>query len=217
MSDEVELLNINVELIIIKDRARENYKDIDLLARSIKAKGLIQPIAVEREGPKYRLLAGGRRYSACVFAEMKTVPCRIYPPGLTTLERKEIELMENLEREDFDWKEQVKLTDEIHQLKISQHKEIGGSGAEHSAVATGKILGVSSMQVGRDLKLVEGLAQHGEELAGAKNKSEALRTLKKIAKREENKKAVQTLEQHLAQDAGERLKRTLLNSYIVGR
>jgi len=216
MIEEVELLNINVTDIIFTDRARENYKDIDLLARDIKAKGLIQPIAVEREGDKFRLLAGGRRFSAVVFAEMQTISCRVFPAGLTALERKEIELMENLSREDFDWKEQVQLTEEIHQLQIAKHGEAVGSSEGHSATDTAKLMGVSAMQVSRDRKLVAGLADHAEELAGAKNKSEALRTLKKIAKREENQAAVATMEQQLAKDAGEKLKRTLLNSYIIG-
>ena len=45
---EVELLNLPIADIEFKDRARENYKDLDVLVKDIEQKGIIQPIAVMR-------------------------------------------------------------------------------------------------------------------------------------------------------------------------
>ena len=47
MSD-VELLNINLREIDFGKRARENYKDLDILVNDFKKQGIISPIAVKR-------------------------------------------------------------------------------------------------------------------------------------------------------------------------
>ncbi len=87
MSD-IELLNLPIADIEFKDRARENYKDLDVLAKDIEQKGIIQPIAVMRlTSGKYRLLAGGRRFSAFVLTDKPSIPCRVYPATLTDLDQ----------------------------------------------------------------------------------------------------------------------------------
>ena len=120
--DFVELQNIPVDSIEFSDRARENYKDIDVLAKDISEKGVIQPIAVmSTSDDTYKLLAGGRRFSAVVLSELKSIPCRVYPNTLSELDQKEIELMENVSRDDFDWKEEVNLRDQIQKLQEERH------------------------------------------------------------------------------------------------
>ena len=85
--DFVELQNIPVDSIEFSDRARENYKDIDVLAKDISEKGVIQPIAVmSTSDDTYKLLAGGRRFSAVVLSELKSIPCRVYPNTLSALD-----------------------------------------------------------------------------------------------------------------------------------
>ena len=213
---EVELLNIPVGEIEFSDRARENYKDLDILARDIEQKGIIQPIAVMRlTSGKFRLLAGGRRFSACVLSNKQDIPCRVYPANLSSLDQKEIELMENVSRDDFDWKEEVALRDAIQKLQEERHGKAHGSGAGHSMRDTAKMLGTSPMTISRDLTLAKGLSEHPEELSKAKNKSEALRTLKKIERQNEEKRVAQNLENTLRSDRAAQLKRSLTNGYIV--
>ena len=60
---KIPLDSINADLDF---NAREDYKDIDLLANSIKDSGLIQPLVVTKdEGDRYFLVAGFRRFKAC--------------------------------------------------------------------------------------------------------------------------------------------------------
>jgi site-specific DNA-methyltransferase (adenine-specific) len=213
---EIELLNLPIADIEFKNRARENYKDLDVLAKDIEQKGIIQPIAVMRlTSGKYRLLAGGRRFSAFVLTDKPTIPCRVYPATLTDLDQKEIELMENVSRDDFDWKEEVSLRDAIQKLQEEKHGKAHGSGPGHSMRDTAKMLGTSPMTISRDLTLARGLEEHAEELSKAKNKSEALRTLKKIERQKQEKLVVDNLERDLASDRAASLKRSLSNGYIV--
>ena len=215
----VELDNLPVNSIEFTDRARENYKDLDVLAKDIEEKGVIQPIAVMRnkEGSEhpFKLLAGGRRFSAVVLSESSHIPCRVYPETLSDLDQKEIELMENVSRDDFDWKEEVALRDQIQKLQEERHGKQAGSGGGHSMRDTAKILGTSPASISRDLTLARGLEEHENELSKAKSKSEALRTLKKIERRKEEKVVAENLEKSLQNDGNERLKRSLTNAYIV--
>lgn len=73
---------------------------IDTLAESVKNVGLIQPIIVRPLfAGSHEIIAGERRYRAAKKAGLKTVPCLIR--DLTDEEVIEVQLLENLEREDL--------------------------------------------------------------------------------------------------------------------
>ncbi|MBN1776946.1 MAG: ParB/RepB/Spo0J family partition protein [Clostridiales bacterium] len=69
------------------------------LAESIRQKGLLQPILVAREGQRYRIVAGERRYRACRLAGLRSVPCMIRE--FDEAQRLEASLIENIQREDL--------------------------------------------------------------------------------------------------------------------
>jgi ParB family chromosome partitioning protein len=66
------------------------------LADSIKARGLLQPIIVARDGDGYLLMAGERRWRAAQIAGLDTVPALIRDDDPL-----EIAMIENLQREDL--------------------------------------------------------------------------------------------------------------------
>lgn len=211
-----ELLNLPVANISLGDRARQKYSDLQSLADDIKTKGLIHPIAVQRtldDPNKYVLLAGGRRLSASILGGIPSLPCRIYPATLSDLDRREIELMENVSRQDLTWPEQVWLTDEIHRLHTSKYGEAQGSSPGHSASDTAKILNVSPMSVSRDRKLKRGLEVYGDELLTAKTKSQALRRLDRLEQRDSDKKAAAKI---LSNDEwDDQVRKTLAHGFVV--
>lgn len=218
MSD-VELLNIDLRDINFGDRARQNYKDLDILVNDFKKQGIISPIAVKRvaeEEKPFLLLAGGRRYSAAVLGEFESIPARVYPDDLDELDYREIELMENVSRADLDWKEEVWLTEEIHRLKVEQFGEAAGPSEGHSASDTAEIIGKSAMSVSRDRHLAAGLEKHGGVLDAAKTKSEALRTLKRIERKEHEDTVSKNVQAEIAKDKGDSHKKSLVNGYILG-
>ncbi len=69
------------------------------LAESIRQKGLLQPILVVKEGQRYRIIAGERRYRASRLAGLSTVPCLVR--DFDEAQQLEAALIENIQREDL--------------------------------------------------------------------------------------------------------------------
>ena len=183
---------VDIDQISDADRERKDMGDLHELARSIKEKGLIQPLAVEDCGDgTYNLLAGGRRLEACRLAEIATIPIRIYEPGLSDLERKSIELEENIRRKDLAYHEEVNLKRDIHNLQTQIHGEkYGGDRMDlehmvvsegHSMRDTADLLGEALSTVSQDIKLAAAIEKMPElGLDKCKNKSEALKLLNRV-------------------------------------
>lgn len=74
-------------------------ESLSQLADSIRQKGLLQPILVVREGSRYRIVAGERRYRACRLAGLHAIPCLIR--DFSDSEQLEASLVENIQREDL--------------------------------------------------------------------------------------------------------------------
>ena len=72
---------------------------LEQLAESIRQAGVLQPLLVTKEGLRYRIVAGERRYRAARLAGLNTVPCLVR--DLSEQEKMEAALIENLQREDL--------------------------------------------------------------------------------------------------------------------
>ena len=160
------------------ERQRTVYNELESLADSIKEKGLLQPLGVE-DGTN-RLVWGGRRYLASKKAGLKEVPVRLVMSGLYPLDLKELELLENVEREGLTWQEELDAILEIDKLKKSRHGDCVEEGSKScwSTRKTADLLGKAPSGVAADLQLAEAIRVM-PELAEAPNKSEAHRRLKK--------------------------------------
>ena len=93
----MKIITLPINEIVIGERRREEFGDIQGLADSIAKFGLFHPIVVDDQN---NLIAGERRLIACKSLEWSEVPCRLYRE-LTDEERSEIELDENLKRKDL--------------------------------------------------------------------------------------------------------------------
>ena len=80
-------------------RSRMNEEGLASLAESIREHGVVQPVLVAREGEKYRIVAGERRWRAATMAGCIDIPVRIVEGDDRNL--REIALIENLQREDL--------------------------------------------------------------------------------------------------------------------
>ena len=73
--DDIDLAKIEVKLQV---RTKFNDDSIQELANNIRENGLIQPIVVHREGNKFVLICGERRFRAMsTIEDMKFAPCFI--------------------------------------------------------------------------------------------------------------------------------------------
>ncbi len=72
---------------------------LDELAKSIAARGMIQPIVVRPHGKEYQIVAGERRWRAAQRARLHEVP--VIVRDLSEAETLEIAIIENIQREDL--------------------------------------------------------------------------------------------------------------------
>lgn len=75
-------------------------KALEDLAQSIKNLGVIQPITLRKDGDKFEIISGERRYRASKIAGLKTIPA--YIRLVNDQELLEMALVENIQREDLD-------------------------------------------------------------------------------------------------------------------
>ncbi len=114
---------VDLKSIYVKEgRGRKEFKGIPDLMESIKNHGLLHPpVVVEKDG-KYELIAGERRYRAITLLGWEKLPVTLLE-DVSELQKKELELEENIAREDLSWPEQIELYRQIDELK----REIYGS------------------------------------------------------------------------------------------
>ncbi|MGE0211681.1 MAG: ParB/RepB/Spo0J family partition protein [Parvibaculaceae bacterium] len=98
------LRHIPVELVYPNpNNPRRNFKEDELeeLARSVREKGLLQPIVVRprRDGEGYEIVAGERRWRASQRAQLHEVPALVRE--LNDGEALELAIMENIQRADL--------------------------------------------------------------------------------------------------------------------
>ena len=72
---------------------------VDELAKSLQHQGVLQPVLVRKDGNRYRLIAGERRWRAAQKAGLKELPALLREA--TDGEAFELALVENLQREDL--------------------------------------------------------------------------------------------------------------------
>lgn len=80
---------------------RKNFDEEALkeLADSIREHGVLQPIVVTKEGAKYKIVAGERRWRASKLAGLETIP--VIVRTLDAQKRLELSVIENAQREDL--------------------------------------------------------------------------------------------------------------------
>jgi len=92
---DLDLLETNTE------QPRENFSEEELeeLAQSIRANGIVQPILVRPHGSGYQIVAGERRWRAAQRAQLKKIPAVVRDVDDDKL--LEIALIENIQRQEL--------------------------------------------------------------------------------------------------------------------
>lgn len=97
-----QLVEVKVEDVVRDEsQPRKTFSKDGLLelAESIRKHGILQPIVVVKEGQKYKIVAGERRWRAAQLAELATVP--VIVRTLDDQSRLEMAIVENAQREDL--------------------------------------------------------------------------------------------------------------------
>lgn len=115
-------------------RTQFSQPELEELAGSIRALGLLQPLTVRRGEGGWELVAGERRLRAAKLAGLQQVPClSVQADGQTS---SLFALVENLQRRDLDfWEEALALDRLISVYHLSQEEAARRIGKSQSAVA----------------------------------------------------------------------------------
>lgn len=97
-----ELKEIPLEKIVRdENQPRKEFDEgaLKALAQSIETNGVLQPIVVTKEGEKYKIVAGERRFRAAKLAGLEKIPALVRT--LDAQKRLEVSIIENAQREDL--------------------------------------------------------------------------------------------------------------------
>ena len=132
-----EIVNIDIDKIVPnKSQPRLEFYDdtVKSLALSIKENGLLQPISVRKLDDKYELIAGERRYRACLYNGDKQIKAVIY--DMSDEESATLSLIENIQRENLNAIEQAMAMARIMKNEdITQNELADRLGYKQSTVA----------------------------------------------------------------------------------
>ena len=98
-----EPYEIEMDLIergAMQPRTRFNQTKLEALAKSISENGVVQPVLVRRQGGRYELIAGERRWRAAQLVGLSRIPAVVREVADDKV--LELALVENLQREDLD-------------------------------------------------------------------------------------------------------------------
>lgn len=157
------------------DQPRKNFNGEALaqLADSISANGVLQPILVRKNGERYEIIAGERRFRASKLAGLTTVPVVVV--DATDFESAKYALIENLQREDLNPYEEAQAYGAmIREYHLSQEELAAQLGKSRSAVANSlRLLDLPDAIV---RMLVDGLLTqgHARALLGLQDKARML-------------------------------------------
>ncbi|MDY6899822.1 MAG: ParB/RepB/Spo0J family partition protein [Cyanobacteriota bacterium] len=148
INTQSEIVSISLDKVVLPpQQARRYFDEVKLknLADNIKKVGLLQfPVIRERNDGKFDLIAGERRVRAGKIANLDTITCRIIECDDKTA--KEIQLVENLKREDLNaWEETRAIMDllcteldleerEVRQLLSRMNNEQTGRASKQTRI-----------------------------------------------------------------------------------
>lgn len=172
--------DIKLTDIVIENRIREDLGDIDSLAFSIQANGLFHPILVEpRDDGRYTLIMGERRFRAYEKLERSTISCN-FRQDLSEEDRLEMELEENLSRQDFTWQERARALSKLYKLKKNKHCKTPRFGSNAFTVKdAAEHLGISKGKVSEDLQLSAAMSSN-PDIEKCLTRKEALVQIRRI-------------------------------------
>jgi ParB family chromosome partitioning protein len=143
MERRINLL-LSIDKIIVSDRIRKDFGDVEELAADIKQNGLINAIAVTSD---YRLIAGERRLRAHMFLGLKEIAVRVL--DATDAEHQlRLEISENEHRKEFTFSERVDWARRLEEVERIKVKERMAGSKETFPEQSGQVRDIVAEQTG---------------------------------------------------------------------
>jgi chromosome (plasmid) partitioning protein parB / stage 0 sporulation protein J len=160
-------------------RTHFDEKALQELAESIKVLGIIQPITVRKDGAKFEIISGERRYRASKMAGLKEIPA--YVRLVNDQELLEMALVENIQREDLDAIE-VALTYQrlLEEIGLTQEALSQRVGKERSTITNSIRLLKLNPDVQQAIRNGDISAGHGRAILSLENPEDQEALFKQI-------------------------------------
>jgi ParB family chromosome partitioning protein len=134
---EHDLIEIDIDQLDPTDTQPRKYFNetkLNELAQSIKTNGIIQPIVARRNGERFQIIAGERRWRAAQIAGLRKIPCIIKEiPEENVLE---LSLIENIQREELNPIEEANAYKKLlEKLDVTQEEVARRVGKDRSSIA----------------------------------------------------------------------------------
>lgn len=212
------LLELDIEQVIpgrYQPRHEFDADAIQELARSIKARGIIQPVIVKpADGDTYELIAGERRWRAAREAGLKTIPALVRNAGEP--ESLELALIENLQREDLNPIEAAKAYRQlIDKFEITQEEVAARVGKDRSSVANHLRLLRLPVEIQTDLSRGTLSMGHARAILSVHGKEKQLLARKTIISRGLSVREAEKLTRKLAGPSAPRKQRKPIKDIFI--
>ena len=127
---DVSLIDPNPE----QTREIFSKEKLNELARSIEAHGFVQPIVVRKQGSRFQIIAGERRWRAAQLLGLAKIPVLVRPMADEKI--MEAALIENVQRENLNPMEEAKAYDRLaNEFGLTQEEVAKRTGKDRSTVS----------------------------------------------------------------------------------
>ena len=179
--EQVSLYDIDTN----PDQPRKTFDEEKLkeLAASLKRHGVVQPLIVKRNGLRYTIIAGERRFRAARLAGLSTVPVLVSDLDENAI--MEVALVENIQRENLKPIEEaaaIRLLMEQHDL--TQEEVSARIGKSRPAIANALRLLSLEKPVTEYIKSGKLSAGHGKMLAGIEDRERQIELANKAIEKD---------------------------------
>lgn len=188
-----ELREIPTDRITVGGNVRADVGDVDELAASIKAHGVLSPISVQEVGvaadggPRYVLVYGQRRLAATRAAGIKTIPAIVSTAALSDRDRTVAQLIENLQRADLNALDTAKAYRALLDAGLTQRE-------------LGEQLGIAQPTIANTLALLKAPAAIQERVAAGELTRSHVEAIAKLPAAEQTEVARRIVEHGLSVD-----------------
>ncbi|HPF82882.1 MAG TPA: ParB/RepB/Spo0J family partition protein, partial [Bacilli bacterium] len=160
-------------------RIKFSEDSINELADSIKEHGVIQPIVVRPMGDKYEIIAGERRYKACLLAGKQTIKAII--TDLNDKDSAEVALIENVQRKDLTPIEEAISYKKILDMGYLTQDELASKLGKNQSTVANKLRLLNLAEEVQEAVLEEKISErHARSLLKLKDQNQQLELLNKI-------------------------------------
>ncbi len=212
------IVEISIEDIYPNPNQPRTYFDekaLNDLAESIRSLGIIQPVTLRKDGEKFEIISGERRYRASKIAGLETIPA--YIRLVNDQELLEMALVENIQREDLDPIEVAltyqRLLDEVGMTQENLSQRVG---KERSTITNSVRLLKLSPDIQNSVRSGQISAGHGRAIMGLDSDEKRQILFERIIKEQLNVRQAEQLAGLMknSQDTGKVVKQPIIPNHF---